>query len=619
MGPTNSYPGVCAEKPIYLELVCELYRDIAHCYGVTCRQRKAELRFIEARYYAEGVSFLTKQLPRLGKAVNKALSSGQPLNIVGFKTCDGVLPRFLGWLLKRVFDASGNELDNPDPLALKHFRQLVYIVYKLEIPYAPNTAKAVVDAFVATEVDLSQVDWDRVSSGWITQARDFISRVVSPLDPQGIKPKHGPGSVATGEKVCEKTIFKRIYSSLDEVYSFSEWFRLNLSHVAESWRDDQVNLEVIPEPTARVVLVPKDSRGPRLISCEPLEVQWIQQGLGSALQNQIETSKWTRGRINFRDQVTNRRLAIAGSLGQGWVTLDMKEASDRVSLKLVEKLFEGHPQLLAALIATRSTSTILPDGTVLPLKKYAPMGSSLCFPVESLCFYALAVSAIRLTGVPWRKALESVYVYGDDLVVRDQVYASLLLHFPTVGLMFNVDKCCTARFFRESCGCDAYVGVDVTPIKLKTVWPRRRTNSPDSLVSYVALSNALYGQGYIRAAEYVKLLVEDRYGVIPYTDRRVTSDNGSYVAQSGGVAWVSMGSAITLNVDRNVRYRYNTDLHRSEFLSYSSVPVKRKTNYDGYAEWLRRLSAGFPQGKEPHGGTYALVRRNRLKRTWMEV
>jgi hypothetical protein len=597
---------------LYLDLVCGLYRDIAQCYSVSSRVQRIELRVIEERYRREGLSFLTKGLPRLGKAVDTALSAGIPLAIKGF-TLDGAIPKFLGWLLSRVFDTVGLELDQPDPVALKHFRQFVYLLYKLAIPYEKTTAQAVVDSFVKTEADLSSINLADLSDadlGWINDARDFITRVISPIDPLRITPKHGPGAVATGEHALNKCEFSRIYESMERVYPFTEWMRFNLSHVAESWQADQQRLSLEKEPTARVVLVPKDSRGPRLISCEPLEVQWIQQGLGSLIKNQIELSRWTRGHVNFTDQSINRRLSLSSSLDGRWVTLDMKEASDRVSLDLVERLFSGHPTLVEAMKACRSTRTLLPDGTVMTLKKFAPMGSNLCFPVESLVFYALAVSAIKRTGYSWRKARASVFVYGDDIIVDSKVYKELTLRFPVVGLMFNADKCCTASSFRESCGCDAYHGVDITPVRLKTVWSHRRTD-PVALASYVAFRNAMWSKGYDHAVQIVEKLVHLVYGGIPYTNDYTVHENGSCVSNANAIAYTAYEPCRHLN--RRFKRRFNKHLFYSEVLSYQSSPVKRRTRHDGYQEWLRRLSDNYGA----HGGYYALVRRNRLKRTWL--
>jgi hypothetical protein len=295
----------------YLLIVEALYRDIAQRYRVSNNTQRTELKYIRSRYASEGLSFLTKGLPRYAKALDRALANGTQLAIEGFELssrkltgfADGLptvsrctfhspVPKFLGWLVSYVFNEDGyarpwSSISIEDgvlrhaPYALKHLRQLLYVVYKLEIAHDSETAQAVIEAFVDAEnqVDLLSQNWESVvhdNRGWIIPARNLITRVVSVLDPDRIKPKHGPGAVATGESTTEKSNFSRIYENLERVYPFMEWFRFNLSHVAESWARDQDTLEVRSEATARVVLVPKDSRGPRLISCEPLEIQWIQ-------------------------------------------------------------------------------------------------------------------------------------------------------------------------------------------------------------------------------------------------------------------------------------------------------------------------------------------------------
>lgn len=642
MESNNSYS-------LYREVVSALYCDIAECYNVTLQVQRTELRVIEARFSKEGISFLTKGLPRFGKAVDSALSSGTYLSVVGFAADNGSkVPKFLGWLLRLVFDASGKELDCSNPLALAHFRQLVYLVYKLEIPYDEETESSVLDSFCLTDSQLPLEDaspiismddtysfetCDVSSTEWLNDARDLITRVVSPLDPTGadIRPQHGPGVVSTGENVCQKTLFSRIYSHLERIYPFTEWNMFNLQHVVSDIPAKNPRIKFVTEATAKVILVPKDSRGPRLISCEPLEVQWIQQGLGRALMRTIESSKWSRGYVNFTDQSINRNLALSSSLTKEWVTLDMKDASDRVSLALVKYLFQGHPKLLEALLATRSRSTLLPNGTVVALKKYAPMGSALCFPVESLIFWALAVSAIKQNGKKSaRESRRSCFVYGDDLIVKETDYRSLLHLFPLVGLKFNEQKCCVADSFRESCGCDAYKGVDVTPVKLKTTWDPD-CYDPKCLTSYTAFSNAMYVRGHFRTSELVRQMLVAVYGELPYTNRIVPDDKPTnlleefvpgfipearYQSRTVGLAFICYEPAILRNKELKIRTRFDRDLQIQLYRTWTSLPKKRKTVYDGYAEWLRRLSFGYGY---KHGGVYALVRRNRLKRAWIEI
>jgi hypothetical protein len=619
-----------SNQSIYLGLWVELYRDIAMCYSVTQRMQRIELSIVKARFDLEGISFLTKALPLYAKAVDTALSSGRTLKVRGFKLpSDSVIPKFLGWLLMRVFNTAGDELVSPDPTAYAHFKQLTHLLYKLELPYDKTTEETVIESFINVDHAIGQQapcsDAVSVASGyccrsgswrsdeWLRQARALVARVVTPLDPTGIKPRHGPGAVSTGESTCEKSNFSRIYSRLEVAFPFTEWFYFNLNHVVDAIPAYDPRITTLEHTTAKVVLVPKDSRGPRLISCEPLEIQWIQQGLKTLLVERIESFPLTKGFVNFTDQSVNRKLALEGSKDGRWVTLDMKDASDRVSLELVKYLFQDNALLLAALLAARSDQTKLPNGTVVTLNKFAPMGSAVCFPVEALVFWALSVSAIRCTRND--RKLPPVYVYGDDIIVRDSDYTTLLHHLPQVGLMFNVNKCCTARFLRESCGCDAYVGVDVTPVKLKTVWSYRRSD-PKCLESYTAFYNAMYGKGHFHAAEFVRKELESVYGLLPRTNNYVVADNGAYVAQCSCPALVCNEPSAPYNrALYKPRHRKGCKpfLFYAEYYCWTSVPAKVKSPFDGYSELLRRYSVDYG----PHGGVYALVRRNRLKRTWI--
>lgn len=596
---------------IYILLVCDLYRDIAERYNVAPRIQRAELKYIQSRCDTEGLSFLTKALPRLGKAVDTALSKGTSLSIQGY-TLSGAIPKFLGWLLGSVFDMRGVELANASPVALMHFRQLVYFLYKLRVPYEPRTEKTVIDSFVSTDAELVKYKPSIESHPATKGAREIISRVLCRLDPRDINPRHGPGAVATGEDVIRKSKFKRIYVGLERIYPFTEYFRFGLSHVADTFREIQ-RLEVKEHATAKVVLVPKDSRGPRLISAEPLEIQWIQQGLGAGVEACINTHPLTAGFVNFDDQTVNQRLALEGSRGSTWVTLDMKDASDRVSLDLVKTLFANIPHVLDALEATRSSFTRLPTGEEIPLNKFAPMGSRLCFPVESLCFYALILSALQLKYCcPLRKLVGRVFIFGDDIIMRKEDYLVALQTLPVFGLMFNDSKCCTHGFFRESCGVDAYRGIIVTPVRLKHLWCSRRP-TPEVYPSYIALRNAMIGRGYLRVAQRVEDKLRAMYGNIPYTDDYEVALNGAFIARAGCPAFVAY-SAPARVLNQSIRSRYNKNLHRMEYHCLNSVPLKVRVKRDTWCELLRRTLCGGAAG-----GVYALPRRNRLKRGWNPI
>jgi hypothetical protein len=603
---------IAKQRELYLSLYCDLYTDIAEKLSVPVKESRRDIQEVVYRVGNEGLSFLTKALPQLGKALDKCLSKDEPLTIPStFSKCKGrTVPNLFRWLFSKVITPSGFVSPEADTVVLIELRQLMYCLYKLEIPATESQKTKVLQDFVSVDAGLDKPS--NIDQEWIEETSDLIRDIFALFDPADIKPSHGPGAVATGERNHEKHVFRRIYSSVERVYPFTEYYEYSLSAVADRWRQYE-NLEVLEEGTAKVVLVPKDSRGPRIISCEPLEIQWIQQGLGRALVAHIEGHRLTKGHVNFTDQTVNRRLAEVGSTNQKWVTLDMKEASDRVSLWLICELFAKVPRLLEALLATRSTSTMLPSGQVVRLKKFAPMGSNLCFPIESVVFYALAVTSLvreyRLKDPQksWRrlrdKARAAVFVYGDDIIVRSEVYTSLLRHFPTIGLMFNDSKCCTAGFFRESCGKDAFKGVDVTPLRIKKVFGVHRVVPAGSIASYVAYSNAAYARSYKRLARHLASLVEGQLGELPITNRQL-----GFLSLLRPVRTSQPGSVSAT--------RYNPMLQRNEIRAWRLVPRITYVAPDDWSMVLRRFTSPSDMS-EP--GEFAVPRRSRLIRGWSSL
>jgi hypothetical protein len=599
---------------VYTTLLSRLLQDIADCY--TNSDSRRDWMKIQSRIDKEGISFLTKSLPLLGKTLDKSLQGRDRFTPIGFQTKpNSTIPKLFGWLFELIFTSQGDLRGDANIEAIKHARQLLYFMYKLALPYEKKTTKKVLDSFVQVEEELKCLQISPADPV-IREARTFITRVLSGFCPRDLIPRHGPGAVSTGEKGGEKFSFSRLYESLDSMYPFTEYFRVSCTHTCDTLHEIE-KLEVLRAGTAKVVLVPKDSRGPRIISCEPLELQWIQQGIQKKLYPWLESHRLTAGHVNFTDQTVNQRLALSGSMSRDIVTLDMKDASDRVSLRLVQELYSG-TSLLESLIATRSTSTKLPNGVVLPLSKFAPMGSALCFPIEALSFYALAVSILRVyKNQSWRSAMKGIFVYGDDIICNRKDYPIILKHFPRFGLMFNASKCCTGGFFRESCGCDAYKGVDITPIRLRTRWNHRLRGSATQLASYVALSNALHEAGYWRSSTYIQQLVEGLYGPLPIVEYNVATSYGSKhtITPPGQViGWFRPHvNHITENTKRSLPRRFCDKLQRSEVQGYVIRPYTKLYKTDGWKELLRFFTNGRSRLQRGH---YAVPHRSRLQRGW---
>jgi hypothetical protein len=440
----------------------------------------------------EGLPFLTKSLPLLGKALDRYHSIGEWIPPDGF-TIRETIPVFLQ-------DAILPSLKG-DSYAVDCVRQLSYIFYKLETPYEQQTVREFLDSFIAIDNSLanfSAPNWSLKTVSVLKKARTLIARILSNWDPLEIRPKHGTGATACRTASWDKYHKLRYYPKLDETYSYADYFFYSFTHLSDEYEKLEQSKEM--EPKARVCLVPKDSRGPRIISCEPAELMFIQQGIMRLLYRILESHFLTSGYINFSDQSINQSKAREGSINSQYATIDLKDASDRVSLSLVKELFPE--PWVRCFTACRSDSTILPDGREVKLQKFAPMGSSCCFPVEALVFWALASASV--------KGRREIYVYGDDIICPPYMVGEIVDTFEAVGLQVNRDKCYTQGPFRESCGGDFHKGMDVTPLKLR----KAIGSSPSHWVSSVEfLNNHIKKFGSVPSS--IVNLVEDVTGPIP--------------------------------------------------------------------------------------------------------
>jgi len=612
----------------YLNLLCNVYSDVADASPAQHRTEfDRDVLEIRRRFEHEGMGFLTKTLPSFGKAIDKALSSGSALQVPSFERRRGShLPKLFGWLLEQVFGSNGVERPDGCPIALGHLRHLTLIYYKLELPFSDEAVQRVLDNFINTDSQLQQ-NWNLTNEDkhTVRVAANIVSVILGPTDPRRVLPRHGPGAVSTRERGPGKSAFSRLYRSLEEVYPFTEYFFFNLSHLCDRLSSSGSNSQlsrleggesnphflselgrrkatrlpgqaspcegrtylaldsmqypqVLDSGTARVVLVPKDSRGPRLISMEPLSIQWIQQGQMRLLVETLESHHLTKGQVNFSNQEVNRALALEASRHGNLVTLDMKDASDRVSQHLVWTLFPIN--WVECLEATRSPETELPCGRILKLHKFAPMGSAVCFPIEALSFWALAVSCL-MTKYPHRSMREvakTVWVYGDDIITYRKDYPEVMQLLEKVGLLFNQSKCCTSGFFRESCGMDAYKGVQVTPLRITQRWSHRLV--VPTLVSYCAYSDTLHARGYHKAAAYIEECVQALTRV-PYTT--VASSGLSFVRPAIDV--------VSATRQRKVRLRFNRDLHRLESYGWATSTKMEQSPFTDWEELLRSLSS----------------------------
>jgi hypothetical protein len=449
--------------------------------------------YISKRVQHEGLTFLTVNLPRLGEFLDEVVWNQRRLERVeGFSPYDGLYPCFLRpfWIyLKQAHTRN----DEATARVYRILRTLLHGLKKLNLPFSEEKAKLKLDSFLSIEYELQEQSIPDLP--WIFYSQKLLDELLSGYSPDCDMPKHGPGAVAGGERHNAKWVWTTLFESVHAEYPYWEYMfpvRSAIGDFSKRSRALQVaeqagtyrSLTRVAEPTARLLMVPKDSRGPRIISCEPKELMYLQQGVAVPLMYYIENHYLTRGHVNFEDQSINGSLALSSSYSNDQDTIDLSDASDRVSCKLVRLLFPE--RVSRKWLALRSTATLLPDGRVAKLCKFAPMGSALCFPVESLVFWAIAVGSIWNETHDQLTACRAVHVYGDDIII-DAAYTNTVMEALTsCDLVVNKEKSFLGNHpFRESCGVEAWKGHIVTPLRVKKLPPRRPTDA-DALVAWVS-------------------------------------------------------------------------------------------------------------------------------------
>lgn len=424
-------------------------------------QRARKLFMQNPQYY------LTVFLPKIGKLVDRSLSDHRlPSFTTIVKTRHDGVPHFLSEYFD-VFYKDGY-LTDFDPTVLRRFRTLCYMFYKYELPFSSESLLEAKDKFISTDMSvMSDYTLDHISLIKAT-FNDLL-----PDDPMDIKCRHSSGATSCGYNNIQRRGVFRFIPSLHRTFGPNYFFSKKEDWVAYL---DSVEVPIV-EPTSKVTFVPKDSRGPRTICMEPHERMYVQQGLMHKLYEHIERYSGASGRINFTDQSVNQYIAYSSSYDGKYATLDLKDASDLVSNELIMRLVND--EWKTVLTALRTSHARVDDVTI-PLKKFAPMGSALCFPIEAMLFYSIC-----------KIVTDDVYIYGDDIAVPTDCADLVMSALRWYGLEVNADKSLTQGYFRESCGFDAYRSHNITPVRCRRL----------DLVSAIAYANNLREVFGINVAE----------------------------------------------------------------------------------------------------------------------
>lgn len=572
-----------------------LWKDFHRLYP-SVKGLDRDLETIEKRFENEGYGFLTKALPALGDALTQGISTGRFTCAREFARIPrGTIPRFLSGMFSEVFEPFSGELrEDADSGVIKCLREGLYLFKKTQMPSDDEEIlhqKAVAEFFRCDEIAAQVVIPDREH-----HLIGLVSKIaLSCLSSDGLNEavfKHGPGAVEEGYSANQKwsalsDSVKNAEFDLDS-YGYAD-FGVSLRELneetVESESRDQVFLNSgVSRSTARLITVPKNSTSRRTITVEPMLSQFIQQGLNIVLRDSIERSLILRNCLALTDQSKNQQLALEGSQYDNWATIDLKSASDLLSVSLVETVFRHNGPFLDHMMDCRSRYIACPgytgpkgNGVTLKqgLAKFAGMGNALTFPVQSICFAITCIAAILdQKGIKpnyWnvRRASRLIRVYGDDIIVDTRYAHQCVNWLQNVGLQVNVKKSFLRGNFKESCGVDAWRGVDVTPLYLRSR-PDSQSTEPNVIGGLVATSNQAWMRGLYEFSTELADEVEERLGIaLPLVG-----------AGSGSLGWHSRQDAANPT-------RWNRDLHMFETRTVVLKPLKRRDRLDGYAALLK--------------------------------
>lgn len=606
-----------------------LLRDAATAFpeltGEFCKDLSRLLRLIEDR----GLPLLVVDLPRAGKHLDRCLSSGQytqsGLPLTKRVSSEVVIPKLFRGLYLLVFEKDGRLKDHPSIEAILFLRQLCYVGKKAKVQCDDDKVTTAVDDFVQTDLLLPEPEtvWDQE----LTTARDFdvyegfaankryqnridalvrdpvvkqylkvflgkldhvaglLTTTLGTYRPEQWSFRHGPGAIAERTGPVNKYSWINWPDRLDSVFPIADCGY----HSASSWAENCNLTEIASEePASRLIAVPKTFSGPRLIAAEPAAHQWCQQNLWHYFCVRTSNS-WIGNYIRFRDQLLNQSLCLEGSRTGQLVTVDLSSASDRLTPCFVGNLFRGNPTLLRALQASR-TRYVTQDlcksrPERIQLRKFSTMGSACTFPLQSLGFLAIAL-ACNLTVTGCRASVDvlkedkaEIAVFGDDIIVSKDCWGLLQVALEVLDFKVNNDKTFSEGNFRESCGVDAFRGIEVTPV----YWQAPCEVAPGSVASTAAVRNNFYQKFFLHTASYLA-------STIPWDLPTVSMDSGI------------MGLKSFTPPTSARKTRWNTDLQLTEaFVPTLFAKVRKSPTNDDTALFQFFTENPDPMSPWEHG------------------
>nr|UJQ85186.1 MAG: hypothetical protein 3 [Leviviridae sp.] len=532
-----------------LQVSISMLRDIDLLSPTDQSLVEKDISFVKSQAKKFGMEFFTISLPQLCSDFERFLETGV------FQTDAPTLKNGFPALLNRYFVLIAEDNASSVPYVVRLIRSFLRLWKKLDFDCTPERIHNAISAFREIESDIPK---PRLAWGCDDLYRDFgpgytgldlasvASDVISVYEYNGglrwdgipeqsderfleddlrsvqrcadrilggfawdwtsIVPKHGPGAVAEAIEGGSKYSFPSWPSRLEQCYPRDIYGLIN--------HFDPRSLEPHDEsrdPPARLIAVPKDQKGPRLIASEPICNQYVQQGIMKLLRKCVKRSA-LRDVINFTSQDHNRALALTSSKTGDLSTIDLSSASDRLSCRLVESMFRMNRPLLEALNSCR-TPTIensLGGGwTSISMSKFAAQGSAVTFPVQTIVYAIICVAIASEAGYKESRYGEVLGIYGDDMVVPSSIFGRVCNVLTVLGLKVNRSKSFTSGNFRESCGMDAFRGVEVTPVYIRKI-PITHDIPANVVASIVDTAKSLYLEDFHHTYDALTSLLPER-------------------------------------------------------------------------------------------------------------
>jgi len=277
------------KSQLYLELLEAVLRDAYLSTNLSRRAQnislKRDIDYARGRMRSEGCAFFSKTLAKVGNSYTRSLDGTSVFSPEGLKryknkTVRSVLPAFARRLFLCTHTDSGILRKEATADMVRYIRSVLYLTYKMREEFDNESIAAFAADFHSRDRRLLEVafvkeaqcffvdeNWSRFDRRWretLMVARHLVHRVVSNNDPMDITPSHGPGAVSGGEKPWEKPYHRKMAEPMGDIYDISYYVSgaHALADNIREWQQGQTHDDV-----ARVLFVPKDARGPRVITC----------------------------------------------------------------------------------------------------------------------------------------------------------------------------------------------------------------------------------------------------------------------------------------------------------------------------------------------------------------